>query len=131
MASRLAGMLPRAGSAFLPALGSRAASSAAVTQIRTALRASNPGLRATVFGAYGFVGGYVTSLLAGEGVQCIIPWRGDDMEWRHLKVQGELGVVVPRAYSPKDEDSIRRCIAGSDVVINLIGKVRGRRESRS
>jgi NADH dehydrogenase (ubiquinone) 1 alpha subcomplex subunit 9 len=44
------------------------------------------------------------------------------MEWRHLKVAGDLGIVAPVNYSPRDTDSIRRAIAGSDVVINLIGK---------
>ena len=61
---------------------------------------------------------------AGGGTQCIIPYRGDDMEWRHLKVGGELGVVVPVPFSPRDEGSMRRCIEGSDIVINLCGKVR-------
>lgn len=42
------------------------------------MRSSNPGLRAVVFGAYGQVGRYVVSLLAGSGVQCIIPYRGDE-----------------------------------------------------
>lgn len=42
------------------------------------VRSSNPGLRAVVFGAYGQVGRYVVSLLAGSGVQCIIPYRGDE-----------------------------------------------------
>ena len=46
------------------------------------------------------------------------------MEWRHLKVNGDLGIVMPRNYSPKDRDSMRRCIEGSDIVINLCGKVR-------
>jgi hypothetical protein len=91
---------------------------------RPNVRCANPGLRATIFGAYGFVGRYVTSLLAGDGIQCVIPWRGDDMEWRHLKVNGDLGIVMPRPYSPKDKDSMRRCIEGSDIVINLCGKVR-------
>ena len=50
------------------------------------VRSTTTGLRATVFGAYGFVGRYVTALLAAGGTQCIIPYRGDDMEWRHLKV---------------------------------------------
>jgi len=87
-------------------------------------RNQNPKLRATIFGAYGFVGKYLTPLLSGAGVQCIIPYRGDDMEWRHLKVGGELGVVVPVPFSPRNEDSMRRCIEGSDIVINLCGKVR-------
>jgi hypothetical protein len=42
------------------------------------VRSSNPGLRAVVFGAYGQVGRYVVSLLAGSGVQCVIPYRGDE-----------------------------------------------------
>ena len=50
------------------------------------VRSSTSGLRCTIFGAYGFVGRYVTALMAGSGTQCIIPYRGDDMEWRHLKV---------------------------------------------
>jgi NADH dehydrogenase (ubiquinone) 1 alpha subcomplex subunit 9 len=59
---------------------------------------------------------------ASQGVQTVIPYRGDDMEWRHLRVSGDLGMVVPRTFHPEDEDSIRRAIAGSDAVINLIGK---------
>lgn len=51
------------------------------------VRSSVSGLRCTIFGAYGFVGRYVTALMAGSGTQCIIPYRGDDMEWRHLKVR--------------------------------------------
>lgn len=53
----------------------------------------------------------------------MIPYRGDDMEWRHLKVMGDLGIVAPVTYSPKDIDSVRRAVEGSDIVINLIGKV--------
>lgn len=52
-----------------------------------ALRSTSNGLKATIFGAYGFVGRYVTALLASGGTQCVIPYRGDDMEWRHLKVR--------------------------------------------
>jgi hypothetical protein len=63
---------------------------------------------------------------AASGVQCIIPWRGDDMEWRHLKVAGDLGVVAPVPFNPRDDDSIHRALEGSDIVINLIGKVRKR-----
>ena len=91
------------------------------------MRMASPAVRATVFGAYGFVGNYVVSKLAADGIQCIIPWRGNDMEIRHLKVQGDLGVVQPVTFSPRDDDSIRRAIEGSDIVINLIGKVRGKR----
>ena len=86
------------------------------------VRSTSTGLRATIFGAYGFVGRYVTALLAGGGTQCVIPYRGDDMEWRYLKVSGDLGVVAPVPFSPRNIDSVRRAIEGSDIVINLIGK---------
>ncbi|KAA0156691.1 hypothetical protein FNF27_01168 [Cafeteria roenbergensis] len=86
------------------------------------LRSAKTGIRATVFGAYGFLGKYVVSLLAGEGTQCMIPFRGDDMEWRHLRVCGDYGMVTPVPFSPRDEDSMMRATEGSDVVINLMGK---------
>ena len=59
---------------------------------------------------------------AGDGTRCVIPFRGDDMEWRDLRVMGDYGMVVPLPFSPRDEDSIRACIRKSEVVINLIGK---------
>ena len=108
----------------------RSASPASLTRFASGLtgpdpiRCASPPLRATIFGAYGFVGNYVVSKLAAEGVQCVIPWRGDDMEWRHLKVLGDIGVVAPVPFSPRDDDSIKRAVEGSDIVINLMGKVR-------
>ena len=53
------------------------------------------------------------------------------MEWRHLKPMGDVGVVVPVPFSPKDTASVRRVIAGSDIVINLIGKVGLRAPART
>jgi hypothetical protein len=46
------------------------------------------------------------------------------MEWRHLKVMGDLGVVVPMPFNPKVESTIQRALEGSDIVINLASKVR-------
>lgn len=45
------------------------------------------------------------------------------MEWRHLKVTGDLGVIAPVPFHPKDDNSIHRALEGSDIVIDLIGKV--------
>jgi NADH dehydrogenase (ubiquinone) 1 alpha subcomplex subunit 9 len=87
-----------------------------------ALRSAKTGVRATVFGAYGFLGKYLVQCLAEEGTQCIIPFRGDDLEWRHLRVSGDYGVVVPVPFSPWDEDSMMRATEGSDIVINLMSK---------
>ena len=44
------------------------------------------------------------------------------MEWRHLKVMGDIGVVAPMPFSPRDEATIDRAMEGCDIVINLIGK---------
>lgn len=35
---------------------------------------------------------------------------------------GDLGVVAPVPFNPRDDDSIHRALEGSDIVINLIGK---------
>jgi NADH dehydrogenase (ubiquinone) 1 alpha subcomplex subunit 9 len=75
-------------------------------------------------GKCGLLEGKVSCLVcaASKGVQTVIPFRGDDVEWRHLRVSGDLGMVAPVPFHPDDEDSIRRAVAGSDAVINLIGK---------
>lgn len=86
------------------------------------LRSGVSGIKATIFGAYGFVGRYLVNRLGQMGTTCVIPFRGDDMEWRHLKPMGDYGNIVPVPFSPRDEDSMRRVIEQSDVVINLIGK---------
>lgn len=86
------------------------------------MRSGLSGIKATVFGAYGFTGRYVINMLGNEGTTCVIPFRGDDMEWRHLKTLGDYGQIVPVPFDPRNEDSVRRVIGDSDVVINLIGK---------
>eukprot|EP00949_MAST-11_sp_MAST-11-sp1_P002568 g2568.t1 len=78
--------------------------------------------RIAIFGATGMLGRYVVNALGKEGHTMLIPYRGDDMEWRHLKPLGDLGKVNPMPYSPRDEDSMREAIRGCDVVINLVGK---------
>ncbi len=44
------------------------------------------------------------------------------MEWRDLRVMGDYGNIVPVPFSPRDEQSVRSCLRGVDVVVNLIGK---------
>lgn len=48
--------------------------------------------------------------------------QGDDMSWRHLKPLADYGKMSPAYIHLKDESSLRTAIAGSDVVVNLIGK---------
>ena len=52
----------------------------------------------------------------------VVPYRGDDMEWRHLKVTGDLGRVIPMPYNIRDLDSVKETLRYSDKAINLIGK---------
>ena len=85
-------------------------------------RSSVSGIAATVFGSTGFLGRYVASHLGRIGSQVTVPYRGDELNARHLKVMGDLGQVVPVPFEVRDEDSVRDAIRGSGVVINLMGK---------
>lgn len=51
-----------------------------------------------------------------------VPFRGDELMSRHLKLMGDLGQVVPVAFDLRDESSLRDAMRGSSVVINLLGK---------
>lgn len=76
---------------------------------------------ATVFGATGFFGRYVVFKLGPIGSQCVIPYRGDGEDTRHLKLAGDIGQIIPVPCSLLEEDDIRRAVARSNVVINLLG----------
>lgn len=85
-------------------------------------RSSVSGIAASVFGSTGFLGRYVTNQLGKIGSQITVPYRGDELYSRHLKVMGDLGQVVPVPFELRDDDSIRSAVSGSSVVINLLGK---------
>lgn len=85
-------------------------------------RSSFSGIAATVFGSTGFLGRYVTSYLGRIGSQVTVPYRGDELYSRHLKVMGDLGQITPFPFELRDEDSVREAIHGSSVVINVMGK---------
>jgi uncharacterized protein YbjT (DUF2867 family) len=56
------------------------------------------------------------------GSQVVCPYRSiDGMNVRHLKLAGDLGQIVPIPVDIADMDSVRRAVARSNVVINLIG----------
>jgi len=87
----------------------------------TGQRESISGIVATVFGASGLVGPHVVSRLARIGSHVIIPYRDDGWNVRELKCMGALGKVNLLPLDMTDESTIRRAVAKSNVIINLIG----------
>jgi len=85
-------------------------------------RSSFTGTVATVFGATGMIGRGVTSRFGKNGTQMIIPYKGDFYDAQRLKVCGDLGQVLFTPYHLKDEESIRKSMKYSDIVINCIGR---------
>lgn len=55
-------------------------------------------------------------------LQVVIPYRGDHYDVLRLKLVGDLGQVLFLPYNLKDEESIRKAVKYSNVVINLIGR---------
>lgn len=85
-------------------------------------RHSNSGMTATVFGAYGSSGRYIVNELGACGTRVYVPFRGCELEVRHLKPMFDLGQLGLMPFSPRDEGSIEASICNSDIVINMIGK---------
>lgn len=85
-------------------------------------RSSFSGDVVTVFGSNGFLGRGVCNRLGKNGSQMILPYRGDHYKMMRLKVCGDLGQVLFCPFELMDEDSIRRAVDKSSIVINLIGR---------
>lgn len=85
-------------------------------------RASFNGVVATVFGCSGFLGRYVCNKLGKVGAQLILPYRGDEFDMRRMRLVGDLGQVILQWFHLDEDDTIRRCVKHSNVVINLIGR---------
>lgn len=75
---------------------------------------------ATVFGGSGFVGTHLVQVLAKQGYRVRVAVRRPDLAGT-TRVAGGVGQVVPVQANLRNEDSVRRAVAGSDVVINLVG----------
>lgn len=70
----------------------------------------------------GFVGSYITAILAKQGYQVIIPWRKDEMAIRDHMVYGDIGQMVPMRFDSEYYETIRQVCARSNVVINAAGR---------
>lgn len=77
-------------------------------------------MRATVFGASGFIGRYVVQRLAAEGAVVVAAVRHPDAAL-FLKPMGNVGQITPVRAGVGDEAAVAAAVAGSDVVINLAG----------
>uniref|UniRef100_A0A915JQ10 Uncharacterized protein n=1 Tax=Romanomermis culicivorax TaxID=13658 RepID=A0A915JQ10_ROMCU len=100
-------------------------------------RLSFSGNVCTVFGASGYLGRYDLPCLCcaclylvaaacmkpKDGTQIIVPYRSDPYDVRHLKTIGDLGQILffVRPFYLNDEESIRKVVRYSNVVVNLIG----------
>ena len=85
-------------------------------------RSGVSGITATIFGSSGFLGKYVVNKFGKIGSKCVLPYRGDEVDVRHLKLCGDLGVVNPIESSIRSLSDIEDAVRGSNVVINLLGK---------
>ena len=78
----------------------------------------------TLFGGSGFVGRYVAAELLKAGARVRLAER-DPKNAYFLKPLGELGQTQFAAADITRPDSVRRAVAGSDAVINLVGVLAG------
>jgi NADH dehydrogenase len=82
----------------------------------------------TIFGAGGFIGRYVVQNLFKSGVRIRAAQRDPKAAW-FLKPLGGLGQTQFVAADVRSFDSVARAVAGADVVINLVGILKGDFES--
>lgn len=75
---------------------------------------------ATVFGGSGFVGTQLVQLLARRGYRIRVAVRRPDLAG-HVRMYGNVGQVLPVQANLRNADSVRRAVAGADLVVNLVG----------
>lgn len=83
-------------------------------------RSSFSGIVATVFGA-GQLGRCVITSLARAGAQIIVPYRGDPIRVRSIKLCGDLGQILFVPFHLRDDISLKKAMKYSTVVVNCIG----------
>ena len=79
----------------------------------------------TLFGGGGFLGRYVAQALLQRGVRVRVVGR-DPKRAFFVKPQGGLGQTQFIAADITKADTVRRAVAGSDAVVNLVGILSGK-----
>ncbi|KQX38706.1 3-beta hydroxysteroid dehydrogenase [Devosia sp. Root436] len=74
----------------------------------------------TIFGGSGFVGTQIVQLLARNGHRIRVAVRRPDLAG-HTKMFGSVGQIQPIQANVRNAASVRRAVAGVDIVINLAG----------
>ena len=74
----------------------------------------------TIFGGSGFVGTQIVQFLAKRGHRIRVAVRRPDLAG-HVKMFGSVGQVQPIQANVRNAASVRRAVAGVDIVINLAG----------
>ncbi|MBN8532182.1 MAG: complex I NDUFA9 subunit family protein [Alphaproteobacteria bacterium] len=86
-------------------------------------------MRITVFGGSGFLGHYVVRELAEAGHTVTIACR-DPEGAKDLRTAGAVGQVVPVYANLRKPEDIKRTIANSHAVVNLVGVLYSRGKQR-
>ena len=74
----------------------------------------------TIFGGSGFVGTQIVQLLARNGHRIRVAVRRPNLAG-HTKMFGSVGQIQPIQANLRNAASVRRAVAGVDIVINLVG----------
>jgi NADH dehydrogenase len=73
----------------------------------------------TIFGGAGFIGRHAVRALAERGWRIRSASRRPDLAG-HLQPMGGVGQIHAVQTNIRDEDSVRRAVAGADAVVNLV-----------
>jgi uncharacterized protein YbjT (DUF2867 family) len=74
----------------------------------------------TIFGGSGFIGRHLVGRLAAKGYQIRLAVR-DPESAVQLMTQGNVGQIVGLKTNIRNQTSVEKAVAGSDIVINLVG----------
>lgn len=77
-------------------------------------------VQATIFGGSGFIGRYLARRLARAGARVVAAARRPERAG-FLGPMGDVGQVVPVAADIGDDAAVAAAVAGSDLVVNLVG----------